>query len=391
MSGLCARAATLSSQSSAGIQSEYASNPLLVPSGVQSAQSLALVATVPLTYNSDSITIDLTPQLRYGATHGPVALLSNYEYLDGDWRWGSERNTFAATGSVHHDSTLYNYFEDAALGGRSLGRLEQQASLSWQRALTELSDVQLSASWDQLNYSRNFGSILTDYSYGQVSGQYDQKLSALWQWTSTAGYGRYELPGGVYTSYQRFAQTALSRTLSERWSASIQVGYAYLTAFESGYECAQLVIEPDGSLACLVLPVTASASKGSPDFLVSMEHRDERLVVDLTASRAVQPSGLGALLTQDTVGLAVNFPWTERLTVNTGVQWQRLEDSLTRDSLDNRQYYQLTSTASWQWTQRWAVQLQGTYVLQELGPNLSQDHGTTLYLTLSRQFGRLRL
>lgn len=381
---------TLSSQSSVGVSSEYASNPFSVPSGAHAAEALALVANLPLTYTSDTQTLDLVPQFRYAQTHGDVALLSDYEYLNGDWHWNSDLNSFTATALWHHDSTLYNPFENAALLGHTLYRQEETASPSWKRTLSELSDVQLSGSWDQVAYSQRGVSSLTNYSYSQGSAQYDRTLSERWQSTSSAGYGRYELLDGSYSSDERFVQTAVSRALSERWSMTGQVGYSYLSARAQGYTCCQILEGPSGPYLQYI-PVEETSSRGAPNYALTLERKEERLVLDLAASRAIQPSGLGALLTQDDVRLSASMPWTERLTLAAVLHWSRLSDALGRLELDDRHYYDFDLSANWQWTEHWTVHVQTSYIQQYLSAQTPQSSGVTVYMTLSRQFGRLRL
>src|ERR1017187_2292303 len=182
---------TLSSESSVGVSSDYNSNPFMEPSGAHAAESAAVLANLPATYTSDTQSLDLIPRLRFAETHGDVALLSNYQYLDAVWHVNSERNSFTAIADWHHDSTLYNAFENGALLGRSLRRREEIGNLNWKRELSERSDLQLSGSWDQVAYSQSAQSGLVNFYYGQGLVQYDRALSERWQWTSAIGFGRF--------------------------------------------------------------------------------------------------------------------------------------------------------------------------------------------------------
>lgn len=385
------RADTLSSQSSVGVASAVNTNPFLVSSGAQTAESVAVLANLPATYTSDTQTIDLTPRFRFAETHGPVALLSDYEYLDGDWHWNSERNTFTATAELHHDSTLYNDFENAALLGRDVGRLEEDANLAWQRALSERSDVQLSGSWDRVAYSQDSTSSLSNFTYTQGTLEYDRNLSELWKWSASAGYGRYDLLDGAYSSDERFIQTTLTAQLSERWSATAEGGYAYLSAHAQGYACCELAVGPSGGLYYELIPVSQVYSRGTPNYAVSAEYKDERLVLDLAYSSLIQPSGLGALLTQDNASVRASLPLTERLSLSAAVRWSRISDSLGRLDLEGRQIYGVNLSANWQWTEYWTVGLNAAYLRQYLAALVPPGAGVTVEATLSRQFGRIRL
>jgi hypothetical protein len=381
---------TLSSESSVGLSSGYNSNPFLQPSGAQAAESLAVLANLPATYTSDTQSLELEPRLRFAETHGALALLPDYQYLDGVWRVNSERNTFTASADWHHDSTFYNEFENAVLLGRDLRRQEDIANLDWRRELTERSDLHLSGSWDKVNYSESVVTGLQSFSYGQALVQFDHTLNERWKWTNTVGVGRYELIGQRYRSDDRFVQTALTRALSERWSLTAQVGYSYLSTSAQGYICCKILLGPNGYFL-QAIPVTQNESRGSASFALTIERRMERLVMNLAISRAIQPSGLGALLTQDDVSLKASIPWTYRLTLAATLHGSRISDPLQPLAVNGQRYANVDLSANWLWTEHWTLQLQGTYLVERvisLGPNASS---TSVYLNLLRQFGRIRL
>jgi hypothetical protein len=204
------------------------------------------------------------------------------------------------------------------------------------------------------------------------------------------GVGRYELIGQSYRSDDRFVQTALTRALSERWSLTAQVGYSYLSSRAQGYICCQILLGPNGYYL-QATPITRRQSRGAPNFTLAIEHKTERLVLDLAVSRAIQPSGLGALVTQDDVSLKASIPWTERLTLGATLHGARITDPLRQLALGDRRYADFDLNATWLWTEHWTLQLQGAYLVQRLisaGPSASS---TSVYLNLLRQFGRLRL
>jgi len=351
---------------------------------------LAVLANLPATYTSDTQSLELEPRLRFAKTHGAAALLSDYQYLDGVWRVISERNTFTASADWHHDSTIYNQFENAALLGRDLRRLEEIASLDWRRALTERSDLHVSGSWDKVNYSRNGATGVQSFSYGQALVQFDHALNDRWQWTNSLGDGRYELLGQNYRSDDRFAQTGLKRTLSERWSLTAQVGYSYLSARGQSYICCQIVLGPQGYYL-QPTPVSLKQSRGAASYTLSIERQSERGVVDLAVSRAIQPSGLGALLTQDDVSLKASISWSPRLSMAATLHGSHISDPLHQLNLGDRRYANFDLSANWFWTEHWTLQMQGSYVLQRVISGGPTPSGVSVYLNLLRQFGRIRL
>jgi hypothetical protein len=392
LAGSCALALgdTLSSESSVGLSSEYSSNPFLVSAGARAAESLAVLANLPATYTSDTQTLNLVPRVRFAETHGDVALLSNYQYLDATWVVNSERNTFTAIADWHHDSTLYNVFENAQLSGRSLDRQEEIGNLTWKRGLSELSDLQFSGSWDKVAYSQRLNTGLLNFSYAQGAVQFDRALSELWKWTSSVGFGRYELLNHDYSSDDRFVQTALERSLSETWSVTAQVGYSMLNAHQQGSICCEFVAEPTG-LVLEVIPFSQSASHGTGNYALTFERKSERLVVDIAASRAVLPSGLGVLVTQDDESLKASFPWTERWTLNGALHAAQLVDSLHTVNLGDRRYADFDLGANWLWTEHWTLQIQTGYVLQRVVSSIPSSSGFMVRLNLMRQLGHIQL
>ena len=267
---------TLSSESSVGLSSEYSSNPFLVPSGAHAAESIAAVANLPATYTSDTQTLDIVPRLRFAETHGDVALLSDYQYLDATWHLNSERNSFTAIADLHHDSTPTISLRTALYSVEDLRRREEIGNLGWKRELSERSDLQLPGSWDRVAYSQSGQTGLVNYDYWQRQIQYDRTLTERWQWTSAAGFGRFEQVNYSYSSDNRFVQSALIRTLSERWSMTAQLGYSYLTAHEQGFICCEIVQEAGGLLGLQYIPISQSASRGAPTYLLSLERKGER-------------------------------------------------------------------------------------------------------------------
>jgi hypothetical protein len=157
-----------------------------------------------------------------------------------------------------------------------------------------------------------------------------------------------------------------------------------------GYICCKTLLGPNGYFL-QAIPVTQSQSRGSASYALTIERRMERLVMNLAISRAIQPSGFGALLTQDDVSLMASIPWTYRLTLAATLHGSRISDPLHQLVLYGQRYADFDLSANWLWTEHWTLQLQGTYLVRRLisaGPTASS---TSVYLNLLRQFGRIRL
>jgi len=319
--------------------------------------------------------------VRFAETQGVAALLSNYQYLDADWKLSQELNTIVLGGSWHRDSTFYNLFENAALNGTNLHRQEEMGNASWQRLFGERSDVTILGSYDQVNYGQN-------PSFYVVS--YDRTLSERWKWTTAVGYGQYQLRDQSYRSDNRFAQTSLTYSLSELWSGSLQLGYSRVTSLTQEQQLA-IFQAPGGGFELGFETLKIGASQGTDSFSATVERKGERLVLDLAASQAIEPSGLGALLTEDDASIAVNMPWSERWSFGARLHGARLSDPLQQISLSDRRFYDADLSASWLVTEHWTLQLNVTYLLQRYSSSLPVGASTSVGLSLSRQLGHLRL
>ena len=113
--------------------------------------------------------------------------------------------------------------------------------------------------------------------------------------------------------------------------------------------------------------------------------------MNLAISRAIQPSGLGALLTQDDVSLKASIPWTYRLTLAATLHGSRISDPLQPLAVNGQRYANVDLSANWQWTEHWTLQLQGTYLVERVISVEPTASSTSVYLNLLRQFGRIRL
>jgi hypothetical protein len=393
VAGGTALAGSVGSESSIGIAADYASNPEMLPSAARAAESAAVLMNLPATYNSDTQTLDLIPRVRFAQTHGDVSLLSNYQYLDGDWRLTSENNVYTAAGTWHRDSTLYNPFENAALSGIELHRMEETGSLGWQRQLSERDDLQFTGSWDHLAYGANSVGILDSYNYGQASVAYDHAFTERLRASIAVGFGQYELLNHSYRNDDRFAQLSIDRSLTERWTLDVMANYSYL---RSKADVGELYCPAQSILLCEIIPslfeivtVPVHSGGGSGNGAIKLDYLYERGTLDLAVSRAIQPSGFGALLTQDDASIRGSYDWTERWKLGATLHASRVSDPLHQIHLSSFHYYDLDLSATWLWTEHWTLGILASTNAQEIGG--PHALGATVSLTLSRQFGRVRL
>jgi hypothetical protein len=376
--------------STLGLQAGYNSNPLLLTSGARSAESLALVLDAPLRYTGNAQVFSLRPRLRYATTSGDVAVLSDYQYLDAGWSSETERNTWAANAGWHRDSTLYNQIESSAIPGYNLHRTEEQGSLNWQRALSERNDVSAETTVDRVTYEAQAVPTLSDYRYGAASLGLGRNLSERARISLTGGFSRYQLQDQSYRTDSTNAQLGYTAALSERWSWSAQVGKAWLKLQQGTL---QYVVErlPDGTLVLVQREVQVDSSASTSNYALKIQRSYERWQLEMSATRSLQPSGLGALLTQDDFVLKASRDWTERLNLSIAARETQLSDSLGPLSSVGGPYYYLDLGASWKLTERWLLQAQVSGTRQRLSAQTQYINNFSAFVTVARQFGRQRI
>jgi hypothetical protein len=385
-------AASIGSESSIGVAADADSNPYLLPSGAKAAEAAAFQADVPISYNGDENTFDLTPRVRFAETHGPAQLLTNYQYLDADWRFANERNTLTAAADWHHDSTLYNPFENSALNGQTVYRQQDLASLGWLRQLDERSDFQLSGSYDRINYDAAANATLSSYEYKQGTAQYDHRLGERWEASLTGGYGGFRLFQQNYRSQQEFGQVGLSRVLSERWSVKASLGYSWAQdrLVQPELFCSvNLIFCELGLYPFQIMQVTLRSSGHSANGQLTLQRHYERATFDLSGSRAIVPSGLGALVSQVDVSTSGTYQLSERWQLTGTLHGAVISNATAQSQIGTRRYGDLSFAGSWQWTEHWTLQM--TAALRTVEINRQYAHGIALSVGAFRQFGRVRI
>jgi len=370
-----------------GLSAGYQSNPLFLADGRGTSETLALLLHLPVTYSGDRVSFSLQPRFRAGATHGAVAPLADYQYFDSVWDDKGVLNEFTAKAGWHRDSTLYNPFEQSALGGSTLHRQEDTGSLDWRHQLSERSDLELFASEDQVHYGATVTPTLSSFNYGQGGAKFAHDLSERWQLTLEGGVSEFELRDQSYRTEAGYAQLDLSRRLSERWSLLASIGTSSLR-FRQTIEEFFLVPDDQGVLHLVLRQVDIHTRGHTGNYSLSLQREFQKWRLEVAASRALQPSGFGALATQDDVTVRLTGNRTERLTLTAAIHGSRLSDSSGRLSLGNRRYYDANVTGDWRWTEHWTLEAQLALYLQRPAPTLAMVRNAAAFLTLTREFGR---
>jgi hypothetical protein len=366
-------AGTWGAEPTVALSADYGSNPRLLLTAVRAAEAAAITVNLPATYQGDSETIDLRPSFRAAATHGDSGLISDFQNFDGALSRTGERYVLQAAASWHRDSTLNNPLENTSLLGASLRRREQSAQVSWKILLSERNQMSVSASWDQVKYTPSYQQGLVDYNYPQASLQFSRELSERLRWQLGAGSARYQLSNKTYRTDSPFINTGFVEQLSEAWSLTGSIG---ASRQEARYQFGPYVFRRP--------PHTSTT------FSLALERHDATRALSMSYSRSLQPSGYGAVLTQDVLSLSRHFTWSERWSGTASVSGTRQVDWQGRLAYGDRKFLAVDLATSWLWTEQWTVFFEVGYNQQRLIP-LPEASSTAAYLTFTRQFGRRTL
>ena len=384
VSVLPARKADAGSWSTAprvGVSGEYASNPLLREFDGRQEEHLAALLDLPVSYNGDAVEFLFKPDGRISNSRGYSSLASNYLHLDSDLQVTSDLGVTTLQAGVARDSTLY------ALGGFVQGvgvrRDTESAGVDWQRALTERTQMDLSANWTHLTYAQAPGqNYFTDYRYLSVGPTLSRSLTERDTLKLLGSYGRYESLSGITGSKSESLQLGYVRQLTEIWALTGSAGYSRSMNTQKFF------------FGPFYLGSSTSNQNGTV-YAVNLVRQAETFSASAGLSRALQPTGFAFLSRQDSVTLNLTYSPSERWDFGVTGAWQR---SLTPElgsgggAISGRattvRYVSAQALASWHLTPQWTLSIRALRITDHYGPPAVNSASTGVNLDLSRQFLR---
>lgn len=366
------------------VSSEYSSNPRFLLADVKAVEAVALAAALPATFTGDEQTVDLRTRFRTVDSHGDRGLLQDYQYFDGNWLLSKERDSLQLGALWHHDSTLYNVFENSASVPFTQRRTEQEATLEWRSKLTERTDLVTDVAYDRVGYGQVAQSSLANYRYLSASTQLSRALTERLQWQVAVGTSRYDLLNQNYRSASPFIQMALVDQLSEQWHLTLGTG---VSAVRARSQIGPFILGPGLQFG----PFVTHSAATTNTYAVSLQRSGAESTLGLSLNRAIQPSGFGVLVTQDNASLNGGTHWSERWSGSAVLRCSRQVDSLHQLNVGNVRYYAAEFTGNWLAAEQWTLTGQLTYARQRVLQLSAEPSGVTVYFTLARQFGRTKL
>jgi hypothetical protein len=367
-----------------GLSTDYETNPLLLQTGGQSEEHVAAVIDLPLRYDADELEFLLRPSGRLTNSQGYSSLASNYEHLDTAVQYTDELDSASLQGEVARDSSLY--FIGGLINKLGVPRDTVQTSGDWSRSITELSELQLDASWQRVRYIEpaDFNELL-NYRYWSAGPTWSVQVSERNTLKLLGSYGSYQALDEATSSTSDSIQLGFSRQMSEIWLLSTSAGYSRSINTQHTY------FDYFGYL----LPLTEKSNQDGTVYVAALTRQGERFNLNLAASRALQPTGFAFLSRQDSYNINATYTQSERWDFSASAAFLKAlnpqvnagQAQLNTREVTNR-YLNTQVTANWHWTSQWTISLTATRITQQYGPPTVSAASSGIAVTFIRRFLR---
>jgi hypothetical protein len=365
-----------------GVETDYASNPLLHETDVHAEEHIAATIDLPLRYDTNEWEFLLRPNGRITNSQGYATLASNYEHLDGAAQYNDELNSVALQGEAARDSSLY--YIGGLLNRIGVPRDTGTTSADWTHMMTALTKFQLDASWMRVRYDEPAGvNALIDYRYWSAGPTFSVAMSERDTLKLLGSYGSYNSLNGLTESKSENLQLGFVRQLTEIWTLSTGAGYSRSVNSQKIY------------LFGFYFLGTETSKQTGAVYSASLTRQGEKFSFSGGVSRALQPTGLAYLSTQDGVNVNGTYTHSEHWDFALSAAWLKAlnpQVSAGLAQLNSREltmhYLNTQLVANWHWTPQWIVSMAVTRLTQQYGPPTVSAGSTGVSLSLVRQFLR---
>ncbi|MEO8019359.1 MAG: hypothetical protein ABI769_16230 [Pseudomonadota bacterium] len=302
----------------------------------ESAELTGVLAIARLTEISSLV---ITPRATVSRYSGEDALDSDDWGINTLYRRTGERFQLVFSGDVADDSTLVTELGETGFVEGNTRRRATQAGVTFSQYLGLRHLLQYQLGGSDIDYQSTVGTGLLDYRYPSASFTYAFTATPRLDATFSVNAARLDAPESHLQSDTRGAQVGFRFRLSERFDLDMSTGQSITSA--RGHD----------------------DSKQS--FRGSISWHDELSRLDLSLSRAVEPSGRGILVNADDLRLAFSRELTEFLTVDASARISRREDFAFNLERDDYRYAAATVALTWKLDESWTLACTGAYARQE--------------------------
>ena len=271
----------------------------------------------------------------------------------------TERQTWALDANRTRDSVLSDEATSSDTGVIQVQKKRESSSVKpvWTWMFSERTQMQLAYQLNNVSYENAQSAGLYDYSYRAATATFANQLSELNQVFVTAGYSAYHVPATGFDSNSRNFQAGITRTFSETTRGTLQAGRRKTESLTQGGKPVYTRFSTMLGDFLVQTGVTqdARSQTTSSVFSGNLESKFENTRLNMSFNRALDPSGSGGQVEQDTFKFDLNRQLTARASVNATANVRKVRATEGNISSDERTYYDLGPSVYWQWTREWTV------------------------------------
>jgi len=263
---------------------------------------------------------------------------------------------------------------------------------SWSRLLTELTRLDLTYQYSNVEYSDDPGANLVDYKYNVTSASLLHQFTPRIQGTLAAGYSNYK-PDTDFDSSTVTLQVGLTTNISETLLASVLAGQRQTTSDSSIGTGFCIGAIPGATFPSCTggIPVPTGTAKtqvdtSSPVYSASITRTLETGSLSAALSRTSSPGANGELLDRTRLVLSGVYKLTETFRSSLRIEYTENETIVNRAGFTPDQgketFFRVTPRASWHWRREWELAGEYQYASNE-DVNTNKATRNALYVTLT--------
>jgi hypothetical protein len=310
-------------------------------------------------FSGHTETLNVTGGLRLNVNRyfGERGLDSTDHLLTLRSSYKTERDLVGLNIDSVRDSTLVSELFETGVVQARRQRDRLSANPSWSRYLTEATAITASYGYNSVHYADTAGTSLIDYRDQTATLGLRTNLSERDLVSVAAYYDRFETDPKRFEANTYGIQAGYDRAFSETLHGTLVIG-----ARKTGSRISAHALVCEGPILfgiCFgdVTTVTSVASSNSTGYtlVASLDKTFETALMSGSLSRAINPSGVGALVQTDRLGVKWTQQWSPTLSasVDASVYQSRYVGNINPAS--NSRYYRIEPRVSWRITQWWTL------------------------------------
>ena len=264
---------------------------------------------------------------------------------------------------------------------------------SWTRMLTELTRLELSYQYTNVDYSDDPGiSNLVGYDYHVASASLLRQLTPRTLGTLAVGFNSY-LPDTDFDSDTITLQAGLTTNFSETLEASVLAGQRETTSDSFigtgicvGADPGATFPSCTGGIAVPTGTTNTEVDTSSATYSASITKTFETGSVSVSLSRSTNPSSDGELLDRTRAVLTGEHKFTETLRTSLRVEYTENETIVNRvgfvSNPETEDFFRVTPKIHWRWSREWSLTGEYQYATDDQA-NADEATRNAVYVTLS--------